>query len=52
MPKSAEMAKELLEGFGLDDVHDVSAGAATFYVWVSDRWDAIQFYLKFIMKTS
>ena len=43
MPKSVERARELLGGFGLDDVHDVSAGAATFYVWVSDHWDAIKF---------
>ena len=31
----AMRAKELLGKFELDDVRDVSAGAATFYVWVS-----------------
>ena len=32
---AATRAKELLKQFGLDDVRDVSAGAATFYLWVS-----------------
>lgn len=32
---TASRAKELLSKYGLDDVRDVSAGAATFYVWVS-----------------
>ena len=32
---SAMRAKVLFHSFGLEDVRDVSAGAATFYVWVS-----------------
>ena len=31
----ANHAKHLLSDFDLDDVRDVSAGAATFYAWVS-----------------
>lgn len=31
----AKRAKALLEEFDLEEVRDVSAGAATFYVWVS-----------------
>ena len=34
-PDAATRAKVLLSQFGLDDVRDVSAGAATFYLWVS-----------------
>ena len=34
-PKVAARAKDLFGGFSLDDVRDVSAGAATFYLWVS-----------------
>lgn len=30
-----QRAKALLEKFALDEVRDISAGAATFYVWVS-----------------
>ena len=30
----AHHAKQLLSNFDLDDVRDVSAGAATFYAWV------------------
>ena len=31
----AKRAKVLFNQFGLDDVRDVSAGAATFYLWVN-----------------
>ena len=33
-PDSAKRTKELFANIDLDDVRDVSAGAATFYVWV------------------
>ena len=33
-PGAGARAKEICENFDLDDVRDVSAGAATFYVWV------------------
>ena len=33
--KDGVRTRELLESLDLDDVRDVSAGAATFYVWVS-----------------
>ena len=36
--QAAKRAKEILDGFNLDDVRDVSAGAATFYVWVSNSY--------------
>ena len=35
---AAKRAKTLLGKFELDEVRDVSAGAATFYVWVSVKW--------------
>lgn len=33
-PTDAKRAKTLLDKFELDEIRDVSAGAATFYVWV------------------
>ena len=36
-PDAAKRSKELLGGYDLDDVRDVSAGAATFFVWVSNK---------------
>ena len=33
-PDAAKRCKQLLGEFDLDDVRDVSAGAATFFVWV------------------
>ncbi len=33
-PDAAKRTKELFGNIDLDDVRDVSAGAATFYVWV------------------
>lgn len=34
----AKRAKVLLEEYDLEEVRDVSAGAATFYVWVSNKY--------------
>ena len=34
-PEAAVKAKNKLSGFELDFIRDVSAGAGTFYVWVS-----------------
>lgn len=42
--EAAMRAKQLFLMFGLDDVRDVSAGAATFYVWVRSLWLARQIY--------
>lgn len=33
--ETGEKAKKKLSAFELDDVRDVSAGAATFYLWVN-----------------
>lgn len=33
-PTDAKRAKALLDKYELDEIRDVSAGAATFYVWV------------------
>ena len=35
--EAAARAQHLLSAFNLEEVRDVSAGAATFYVWVSRR---------------
>ena len=33
-PEAAQRAKQLIVSYQLDEVRDVSAGAATFYLWV------------------
>ena len=44
-PAVAGRAKDLLSSLSLDDVRDVSAGAATFYLWVSTGFWVSLFYI-------
>ena len=47
---ASNRAKELFHSFGLEDVRDVSAGAATFYVWVSVERSINSKHLKIFLR--